>query len=82
MKPLCNSSHWSTFTGNSTLLPSDIIDFAMLYSQTFWQETVSLLGVMYPICALLEKISSYITMQIIHVHCSKNIRYLAHENNF
>ena len=70
--------------GNSALLPFDVIDFAMLPSQTFWQETVSLLGVMYPIRTLLEKISSYITMQIIHVqksHCSKNIRYLAHENN-
>ena len=69
MKPRCNSSHWSTFKGNSALLPSDFIDFAMLPSQTFWQETVSLLGVMYPIRTLLEKISSYITMQIIHVHC-------------
>ena len=69
IKPPCNSSHWSTFEGNSALLPSDFIDFAMLPSQTFWQETVSLLGVMYPIRTLLEKISSYITMQIIHVHC-------------
>ena len=32
--------------GNSTLLPSDAIDFAMLPSQRFWWETVSLLGVM------------------------------------
>ena len=32
--------------GNSTLLPSDAIDFAMLPSQRFWRETVSLLGVM------------------------------------
>ena len=32
--------------GNSTLLPSDAIDFAMLPSQRFWWETVSLLGFM------------------------------------
>ena len=32
--------------GNSTLLPSDATDFAMLPSQRFWRETVSLLGVM------------------------------------
>ena len=29
-----------------TLLPSDIIDFAMLPTQRFWQETVSLLELM------------------------------------
>ena len=70
IKLRCNSSHWSIFVGNSALLPLDVIDFAMLPFQTFWQETVSLLGVMYPIRMLLEKISSYITMQIIHVHCT------------
>ena len=46
IKPLCNGSRWSTFTGNSALLPSDVIDFAMLTTQKFWRETVSLLGVM------------------------------------
>ena len=46
IKPRCNGHHWSTFTGNSTLLPSDVIDFAMLTTLKFWWETVSLLGVM------------------------------------
>ena len=40
--PRCNNGHWSTFTGNSALLPSDTIDFAMLPTQGFWRETVSL----------------------------------------
>ena len=44
IKPLCNGRQWSTFTGNSALLPSDVIDFAMLTTQKCWQETVSLLG--------------------------------------
>ena len=44
IKPCCNGRHWSTFTGNSALLPSDVIDFAMLTTQKFWRETVSLLG--------------------------------------
>ena len=35
----------STFTGNIALLPSDIMDFALLPSQRFWQETASLLDV-------------------------------------
>ena len=44
IKPHCNGCHWSTFTGNSILLPSGVIDFAMLTTQKFWWETVSLLG--------------------------------------
>ena len=32
--------------GNSALLPSDVIDFAMLPVKRFWRETVSLLDVM------------------------------------
>ena len=67
VKPHCNGRRWSTFTGNSALLPSDVIDFAMLTTLKFWWETVSLLGVMW--CrrspwerALLEKISSYTTI--------------------
>ena len=40
------ASRRSTFVGNSAQLPSDVIDFAMLPAQTFWQETVSLLDVM------------------------------------
>ena len=32
----------STFAGNSALLSSDVIDFAMLSAQRFWRETVSL----------------------------------------
>ena len=39
----CNDGHWSTFTGKGALLPSDIIDFAaMLPTQGFWRETLSL----------------------------------------
>ena len=34
-----------TFAGNSALLPSDVIDFAMFPAQRFWQETVLLLDV-------------------------------------
>ena len=33
----------STFAGNSALLPSDVIDFAMLLAQRIWGETVLLL---------------------------------------
>ena len=52
--------------GQRTLLPSGVIDFATLPAQRFWRETVSLLDVMWPRsnqweCALLGKISSYIT---------------------
>ena len=37
----------STFAGNIALLPSDVIDFAMLPTiRDFWRETVSLLDVM------------------------------------
>ena len=35
-----------TFAGNSALLPSDVIDFAMFPAHRFWRETVSLLGVL------------------------------------
>ena len=35
-----------TFAGNKALLPTDVVDFAMLPAQRFWQETVSLLAVM------------------------------------
>ena len=45
-KPSCDGSHWSTFAGNSVLLPSDFIDFAMLLTPRFWQETDSLLDFM------------------------------------
>ena len=31
----CNGSRRSTFAGNSALLPSDVIDFAMLPAQRF-----------------------------------------------
>ena len=46
IKPPCNRDKWSTLAGNSALLPSDVIDFAMLPTQRFWGETVSLLDVM------------------------------------
>ena len=32
-KPSCNGGRWSTFAGNSALLHSDFIDFAMLPAQ-------------------------------------------------
>ena len=60
-KPRCNGGRRSTFVGNSVLLPSDVIDFAMLPAQRFWRETVCLLDVMWPLSnghrdrALLEK---------------------------
>ena len=43
-----------------TKLPSEVIDFAMLPAQRFWQQTVSLFAVMWPPshhweCTLLEK---------------------------
>ena len=34
------------FAGNSALLPTDVIEFAMLPVKRFWQKTVSLLNVM------------------------------------
>ena len=46
IKPSCKGGRWSTFAGNSALLPSDVIHFAMLLAQRFWRETVSLLDVM------------------------------------
>ena len=46
IKPRCNCGRRSTFTGSSALLPSDVIDFAMLPAQRFWWETVSLLDIM------------------------------------
>ena len=45
-KPSCDGSRWLTFAGNSVLLPSDFIEFAMLPTLRFWQETVSLLDFM------------------------------------
>ena len=47
IKPRCNGSRRSTFAGNGALLPSDVIDCAMLPAQRFWRETVSLLDVMW-----------------------------------
>ena len=46
IKPRCNGGRRSTFAGDSALLPSDVIDFAMLPAQRVWQETVSLIDVM------------------------------------
>ena len=39
IKPRCNSGRRS-FAGYSALLPSDVIDFAMLPAQRFWRGTV------------------------------------------
>ena len=46
IKPRCNGGRLSTFAGNSALLPSDVIDLAMLLAQRLWREKVSLLDVM------------------------------------
>ena len=48
IKPPCNGGGRSTFAGNSALLPSDVLAFAMLPAQKFWweRETASLLDVM------------------------------------
>ena len=48
IKPRCNGGRWSTFAGKSALLPSNVINFAMLPAQRFWWETVSLFDVMWP----------------------------------
>ena len=45
IKPRCNGGRPSTFAGNSALLPSDVIDLAMLLAQRLWREKVSLLDV-------------------------------------
>ena len=42
----CNGGCRSTFAGNSAMLPSDVIDFAIMSAQRFWRETVLLLDVM------------------------------------
>ena len=52
IKPCCagNGGRRSTFAGNSVLLPSDVIDFAMLpahSAQRFWRETVSVWDVIW-----------------------------------
>ena len=46
IKPRCNGGRPSKFAGNSALLPSDVIDLAMLLAQRLWREKVSLLDVM------------------------------------
>ncbi len=43
-----NGGHRSTVAANSALLPSDVIEFAMLPLNDFWWETVLLLIVMRP----------------------------------
>ena len=43
-----NGGRQSTFAGNSALLPSDVMDFAILPAKRFWRETVWLLDVMWP----------------------------------
>ena len=48
ISPRCSSGLRSTFAGNSTLLSSNVTDFAMLSAQRFWWETVSLLDVVCP----------------------------------
>ena len=46
IKPHCNGGRWSTFAGDSALLPPDVIDFSMLPTQRFWRGAVLLLDVM------------------------------------
>ena len=48
IKPRCNGSLLWAFAGSSVLLPSDVIDFAMLLAQRFWREKVWLLDTMWP----------------------------------
>ena len=49
IKPRCNGGRRWTFKGNSAfVILSDVIDFAMLPTQSFWRETVLLLDVMWP----------------------------------
>ena len=36
----CSGGRRSIFAGNIAVLPSDVIDFAMLPAQRFWRETV------------------------------------------
>ena len=64
IKPRCNGGRRSTFAGNSALLHSDVIDFAMLPAQRFWRETVSLLDVTNESARCWENIPSY--RAIIH----------------
>ena len=69
IKPRCNGGRWSTFAGNSALLPSDVVDFAMLPAKRFCRETVSLLDVTWTRSiqwerALLGKFSSYIIIPV------------------
>ena len=46
IKPCCNGGRQSTLVGNSALsCYPDIIDFAILLAQRFWQDKVSLLAV-------------------------------------
>ena len=46
IKPRCHGGRRTTFEGNSTLLPFDVIDFAMLPAHRFCRETFSLSDVM------------------------------------
>ena len=46
LKPCCNGGRQSTFAGNSALLPSHVLDFAILHAQRFWRETISFLDFM------------------------------------
>ena len=48
IKPGSNGGRRSTFADNGPLLPSDVIDFAILPAERLWRETVSLLGVLWP----------------------------------
>lgn len=41
MKPICNGGRRLKIAGNSALLPSDVLDFAVLLAQRFLRETVS-----------------------------------------
>ena len=44
----CNGGRRTSFTRNIALLPSDVIDFAMLPAQRFWREKVSSLDFIRP----------------------------------
>ena len=72
-----NGGRQSTFAGNSALLPSDVMDFAILPAMRFWRETVWLIDVMWPWSyqwewALMGKIGD---LKIQRRDCNENVAF-------
>ena len=68
MKPRCNGGRWSTFAGNSTLLPSNVIDFARFPFRDFGGLQFHCsrdLEVTYESARCWEKFCSYMTIMIV-----------------